>query len=637
MRIHELAKKLGIDSKELITKLQSLNFPVKNHMSSVDDETAEIIKHEITGLKEKEIEENVIEVDFPVSVKDLALKLGKKPSELLSDLLKEGKFLNINQNLNEELAAQIAYKYKINLKKKPTREEAILKTDSKSKEIKKRAPIVTLMGHIDHGKTSLLDYIRKSKIAEKESGGITQHIGAYQVTLPKGKITFLDTPGHETFTAMRARGANITDAVILVVASDEGVKPQTEEALDHAKAANVPILIAITKMDKPNANPDMVKQQLSKLGLAPEEWGGKTTAVGVSAKTGQGIDELLELILLQAELLELKADYGRPAVGVVVEARLSKGKGPLVAILVREGVLKLGDCCVCGHYYGKIKAMSDDKANNVIEAQPSSAVEVLGLNGVPNPGDQLFVVPDEKSAKEIVERRREEDAKLKLKAPAHFKLEDLFKKIKEEHLKQLKVILKADVGGTLEAVEDALKKISHEEVELVLTHRGVGAINASDILLAEVTDAIVVGFKVTIDTQARDLAKQKGIEIRVYQIVYELIDDIKAGLEGLLTPQVKKIFVGRARVKAVFKLSKSGIIAGSIIEKGKMQRNLTCQLTRESKIIFEGKIQSLKRFKDDVREVAEGVECGIGIGFDEIKEGDIIDAYSEELIARRLK
>ncbi|MCK9573315.1 MAG: translation initiation factor IF-2 [Candidatus Omnitrophica bacterium] len=635
MRIHELAKTLGIDSKELLVKLQSLNFPVKSHMSSVDDETAEIIKHEIAGLKEKEIEENVIEVDFPISVKDLALKLEKKPSELLSDLLKEGKFLNINQNLDEELAAQIAYKYKINLKKKPSREEVILNVESR--DLKKRAPIVTLMGHIDHGKTSLLDYIRKSKIAEKESGGITQHTGAYQVALPKGKITFLDTPGHETFTAMRARGANITDAVILVVASDEGVKPQTEEALDHAKAANVPILVAITKMDKPNANPDMVKQQLSKLGLAPEDWGGKTTTVGVSAKTGQGIDELLELILLQAELLELKADYGRPAVGVVVEARMSKGKGPLVAILVREGVLKLGDCCVCGRYWGKIKAMTDDKASSVIEAQPSSAVEVLGLNGVPNPGDQLFVAPDEKSAKEIVERRREEDAKLKLKAPAHFKLEDLFKKVKEEHLKQLKVILKADVGGTLEAVEEALKKISHEEVELVLTHRGVGAINASDILLAEVTDAIVVGFKVTIDIQARDLAKQKGIEVRVYQIVYELIDDIKAGLEGLLAPHVKKIFVGRARIKTVFKLSKSGIIAGSIIEKGKMQRNLTCQLTRESKIIFEGKIQSLKRFKDDVREVAEGVECGISIGFNEVKEGDIIDAYSEELVTRRLE
>jgi translation initiation factor IF-2 len=436
---------------------------------------------------------------------------------------------------------------------------------------------------------------------------------------------------------MRARGANITDAVILVVASDEGIKPQTEEALDHAKAANVPILVAITKMDKPNANPDMVKQQLSKLDLTPEDWGGKTTTVGVSAKTGQGVDELLDLILLQAELLELKADYERPAVGIVVEARLSKGKGPLVAVLVREGVLRTGDCCVCGHYWGKIKAMNDDRGNNVVEAHPSSPVEVLGLNGVPNPGDQLFVAPDEKSAKEIVERRREEDAKLKLKAPAHFKLEDLYKKIKEEHSKQLKVILKADVGGTLEAVDEALKKISHEEVELVLSHKGVGAINASDVLLAEVTDAIIVGFKVTIDAQARDLAKQKGIEIRVYQIVYELIDDIKAALEGLLAPQVKKIFVGRARVKAVFKLSKSGIIAGSIIEKGKMQRNLTCQLMRANKIIHEGKIQSLKRFKDDVREVAEGVECGIGIGYDEVQEGDYIDAYSEEFITRRLK
>jgi len=636
MRIHELAKELGIDSKELLAKLQSLNFPVKSHMSSVDDDTAEIIKNEVSDLKKKEIEENVIEVDFPISVKDLAIKLNKKPSELLSELLKEGKFLNINQNLDEKSAAEIAYKYKINLKKQPTQEEAIL-NKTESKNLKKRAPIVTLMGHIDHGKTSLLDYIRKSKIVEKESGGITQHIGAYQVNLPKGKITFLDTPGHETFTAMRARGANITDAVILVVASDEGIKPQTEEALDHAKAANVPILVAITKMDKPNANPDMVKQQLSKLDLTPEDWGGKTTTVGVSAKTGQGVDELLDLILLQAELLELKADYERPAVGIVVEARLSKGKGPLVAVLVREGVLRTGDCCVCGHYWGKIKAMNDDRGNNVVEAHPSSPVEVLGLNGVPNPGDQLFVAPDEKSAKEIVERRREEDAKLKLKAPAHFKLEDLYKKIKEEHSKQLKVILKADVGGTLEAVDEALKKISHEEVELVLSHKGVGAINASDVLLAEVTDAIIVGFKVTIDTQARDLAKQKGIEIRVYQIVYELIDDIKAALEGLLAPQVKKIFVGRARVKAVFKLSKSGIIAGSIIEKGKMQRNLTCQLMRANKIIHEGKIQSLKRFKDDVKEVAEGVECGIGIGYDEVQEGDYIDAYSEEFITRRLK
>jgi translation initiation factor IF-2 len=390
-------------------------------------------------------------------------------------------------------------------------------------------------------------------------------------------------------------------------------------------------------MDKANANPDMVKQQLSKAGLVPEDWGGKTTTIGVSAKTGAGIDELLELILLQAELLDLKADYTRPAVGVVVEARLSKGKGPLVDILVREGILKLGDYCVAGHFWGKIKAINDDRGGSVSEALPASAVEVVGLNGVPNPGDQLFVVPDEKAAKEIVEKRREVDANAKLKSPVHFKLEDLYKKVKEEQIKQLKIILKADVGGTLEAVEEALKKITHEEVSLVLTHRGVGSINASDILLAEITDAIIVGFKVTTEPQARDLAKQKGIEIRVYQIVYELLDDIKAAFEGMLAPHVKKIFLGRARVKAVFKLSKSGIIAGSIVEKGKIQRNFTCQVLRNNAPVFEGKIQSLKRFKDDVREVAEGVECGISVGFDEIKEGDIIDAYSEELVTRRLK
>ncbi|MDD5584143.1 MAG: translation initiation factor IF-2, partial [Candidatus Omnitrophica bacterium] len=493
MRIYELAKELGIDSKELIDKLHNLNFPVKNHMSAVDKETAEIIRQEIGALKKQEIEDNVIEVDFPVALKDLAVKLNKKPSEILGDLIKEGKFLTINQSLNEEAAKAIAYKYKVNLQKKPTMEESVLKAESK--DLRHRAPIVTLMGHIDHGKTSLLDCIRKSKIAEKETGGITQHIGAYQVNVPKGKITFLDTPGHETFTAMRSRGATATDIVILVVAADEGIKPQTEEALDHAKAAGVPIIVAINKIDKPTANADMVKQQLSKLGLLAEDWGGKTITVGVSAKTGVGIDELLDLILLQAEIMELKADYGRQAVGVVVEAKLSKGKGPLAAVLVQEGCLKTGACCVCGLYWGKIKAMYDDKGNLIAEAPPACPAEILGLNGVPNPGEQLLVVPDEKSAREIVEKRREEEAKKKLNSPVHFKLEDLYKKVKEEHIKQLKVILKADVGGTLEAVDAALMKFSGEEVELNVVHKGVGAINASDVLLAEVTDAVIVGFK----------------------------------------------------------------------------------------------------------------------------------------------
>ncbi|MFH1318248.1 MAG: translation initiation factor IF-2, partial [Candidatus Omnitrophota bacterium] len=494
-----------------------------------------------------------------------------------------------------------------------------------------------LMGHIDHGKTSILDYIRNSKITEKETGGITQHIGAYQVVLDKGKITFLDTPGHETFTAMRARGATITDIVIIVVAADEGIKPQTVEAIDHAKAAGVPIIVAINKIDAPNANPDMVKQQLSKVDLVPEDWGGKTITVLVSAKTGKGIDSLLELILLQAHIMELKADYDRAAVGVVVEARLSKGKGPLATILVREGKLRVGDWCVCGIYRGKIRAMYDDRGELVKEVYPTVPVEILALAGVPNPGDQLFVVPNEKSAKEIVEKRRDEEDIKRIVPSAHLKLEDLYKKVKEEDLRQLKVILKADVGGTLEAVGDALEKIPSEEVDLVIIHKGVGAVNSSDILLADVSDAIVVGFKVSVDPKARDLAKNKGIELRVYQIVYELIDDIRAALEGLLKPHIKKVFLGRARIKSVFKLSKSGIIAGSIIEKGKIIRGTACNLFRGNEVIFEGKVQSLKRFKEDVREVAQGTECGIGVGYNDIKEGDVLDVFTEEVITRRLK
>jgi translation initiation factor IF-2 len=640
MRIYELAKELGIDSKELIEKLKRLNFPVKSHMSSVDAETAEIIKHEIEELKKKEIEENVVEVDFPISVKDLAIKLNKKPSEVLQALIKEGKFYTINQNLSEEEARAIAYKYKVNLKRKPTKEEEILKVESK--DLRKRAPIVTLMGHIDHGKTSLLDYIRKSRITERETGGITQHIGAYQVSVDKAdsqlkKITFLDTPGHETFTAMRARGANITDIVVLVVAADEGVKPQTVEAVDHAKVAEVPIIVAINKIDKPNADIDMVKQQLSKIGLVPEDWGGKTTTIGVSAKTGEGVDELLELILLQAEIMDLKADYSRPAIGTVVEARLSKGKGPLATVLIKEGTLRIGDWCVCGLFLGRIRAMFDDRGNMIAEAPPSCPCEILGLNGVPNPGDQLLVVPDEKSAKEIIEKRKEEIEKKKLFRPSHMKLEDLYRKVKEKEIKQLKIILKADVGGTLEAVEQALGKISTEEVELAIVHKGVGSVNSSDVLLAEVSDAIIVGFKVAVDSKAREYARQKGIEIRLYQIVYELIDDIKSALEGMLAPKIRRVFLGRAKVKAVFKLSKAGIVAGCQVIKGKVIRGAFVQLLRDNEVIFEGKIQSLKRFKDDVRQVEEGLECGISIGFNNIKEGDVLDIFSEEVITRQLK
>ncbi|NQT28461.1 MAG: translation initiation factor IF-2, partial [Candidatus Omnitrophica bacterium] len=421
------------------------------------------------------------------------------------------------------------------------------------------------------------------------------------------------------------------------VAADEGIKPQTVEAIDHAKASGVPIIVAINKIDRPNANVDMIKQQLSKMDLVPEDWGGKTITANVSAKTGEGIDNLLDLIILQADVMELKADYQRPAIGVVVEARLSKGRGSLATILVKEGVLKTGDWCICGLCSGKIKAMHDDRANPLKEVLPAYPAEILGLNGVPNPGDQLLVVPDEKSAREIIGKRREEEEKKKLIPVVHLKLEDLYKKVTEEDLKQLKIVLKADVGGTLEAVEGALNKITTSEVELTIIHKGVGAVNSSDILLAEVTDAIVVGFKVSVDAKVRELARKKGIETRSYQIVYELIDDIKGAVEGLLTPQIKRTFLGRARIKTVFKLSRAGIIAGSIVEKGKIKRGAVCNLFRDNEVIFQGKVQTLKRFKDDVKEVAEGFECGIDIGYDKVKDNDVIDVFNEETIARKLK
>ncbi|MCM8774192.1 MAG: translation initiation factor IF-2, partial [Candidatus Omnitrophica bacterium] len=619
MRIHELAKSLNIDSKELIEKLKALNFPVKSHMSTVDEETAEIIRHEIEDLKKKEIESNVVEVEFPISVKDLAVKLNQKSSDILKFLLQQGKFYTINQNIDEDLARQIAYHYKVNLKRKPSYEEEIfsLKIDEKEKE--KRAPVVTLMGHIDHGKTSILDYIRKSKIAEQETGGITQHIGAYRVVLPKGSITFLDTPGHETFTAMRARGADITDIVVLVVAADEGIKPQTVEAIDHARQAKVPIIVAINKIDKENANIDLVKQQLSKYGLVPEDWGGNTITVGVSAKTGKGMDDLLDMILLQAELMDLKASYKASLIGVVIEAKLSKGRGPLATVLVQQGVLKKGDMCVCGLWWGKIRALYDDRGRLIEEALPSYPVEVIGLNGVPNPADKIFVVPDEKIARQIVEKKKEEERLKERKAPVHLKLEDLYKR-KQEGQKQLRIVLKADVGGSLEAIEEALKKLSTSEVEVQFIHLGVGAISFSDVLLAEVSDAVIVGFRVETDGQAKESAKSKGIEIRVYHIIYELIDDIKGAMEGLLAPQIRKVFLGRAKVKKVFKLSKDIVVAGCVVEKGKILRTGSIQLIRDNQQIFEGKITSLKRFKDDVREVNEGLECGISIGYSDIKE-----------------
>jgi translation initiation factor IF-2 len=494
------------------------------------------------------------------------------------------------------------------------------------------------MGHVDHGKTSLLDMIRKTKVVDKEAGGITQHIGAYEVVLPKGRVTFLDTPGHAAFTAMRARGANVTDVVVLVVAADDGIMPQTIEAIDHARAANVPIVVAINKIDKQNINLDKVKKQLAELNLMPEEWGGKTITVGVSAKTGQGIDELLEMLLLEAEMLELKANPDRLANGVVIEAELSKGKGPVARILVLNGTLRVGDNIIAGLNYGRVKAMLDDKGRRIGEALPARPVEILGLSGVPSAGEKFYVVNDEKKARDIVSARQAEAEKKKLASRGHkISLDELYNKIKEGEVKELKIILKTDVQGSLGAIKDSLEKLSTDEVKLSVIHGQVGDINESDIILASASDAVILGFHVDIIPSAKALAKQEGVDVRIYSIIYELVNDVQAAMEGMLEPILEEVFLGRAEVRQVFRVSKVGTVAGCFVSKGVIPRNANCRLVREKEIIFKGKVSSLKHLKDDVKEIKEGFECGIGLGFNDINKGDIIETVGIRKVARRLK
>ncbi|MFH1621607.1 MAG: translation initiation factor IF-2 [Candidatus Omnitrophota bacterium] len=582
-----------------------------------------------------------LELYIPITVKDLSIKIQEKSSVLIKYLIeKQRMFVTINQSLDEEIIKKTLYDFGFEYKKKATDEELLLQAHEKDKERKilPRPPVITLMGHVDHGKTSLLDAIRRSKIVDREHGGITQHIGAYEVETKKGKITFLDTPGHEAFTAMRSRGANITDIVILVVAADDGIMPQTIEAIDHAKAANVSIVVAINKIDKQGVDVDKVKRQLSQHDLTPEDWGGKTVVVGVSAKTGQGIDELLEMILLEAEMLELKSIYDNLASGVVIEAKLSKGQGPVVTVLVQSGTLKAGDNIICGVYTGKIKAMINDLGQRLDKVTPGVPAEILGFLGVPEAGEKFYVLTDEKKLKVIVEERQAQMRQKRLTPePKHISLEDLYAQIQKGEVKELNLILKADVQGSLEAIKESLAKLISQEVNLNILHSGSGPINSSDVILAEASNAIIIGFHIDADSKAKELADSKKVEIRTYRIIYELISEIKAALEGLLAPKIKKIFIGRAIVRKVFNLSKSGIVAGCIVQKGKIIRQATFALTRGEQVLHEGNISALKRFKDDVREVQEGFECGISLaGFTDYKEGDVIDAYSIEKIARTL-
>jgi translation initiation factor IF-2 len=639
MRVFELAKELGFGSKEFVEMIKGMGVEVKSHMSAIDADTAELIRQGMQEKKDDEIKENILEIDFPITVKDFAVKVGKKPSEIITLLMKKRLMVAINQNIPDEKAQELAYELGFTLAQKKAIEEVLEKVDIvESKDLKTRAPIVTIMGHIDHGKTTLVDYIRKSNVAAKESGGITQHISVYSVHTDKGMITFVDTPGHETFSQMRSRGANLTDIVILVVAGDDGFMPQTDEALSHAKAAGVPIIIAINKIDKENINIDKVKQQLAKRDMAPEDWGGKTICCPISGLKGTGVPHLLDMVLLQAEMMELKADYVRPAVGVVVESKISQGLGPVASVIVRQGVLKVGDMVVCGTSYGKVRTLRDDRGQQVREAVPSQAVEIVGLSGVASSGDTFIVVPGEKEASDIVSRRVDEAKSKETAAPKqHMRLEDLFTKIQAEEVKTLNVIIKADTFGTLEAIEGMLAKVNVKEVEINIMHKGVGAINMSDVTLAEASDAIIFGFKVAAEGQAGKYAQQNNLQIKTYQVIYELTLDLKAAIEGLLEPDIKRVFAARARVKQVFNLTKYGIIAGSYIEKGDVMRNQKCTITRGGKQIYEGKIDTLKRFKDDVREVKEGFECGIGTGFKEYQVGDIIETFNEQVTTKRIE
>lgn len=624
--------------QEAIEEIQTVTEQVKPEISApiqiipAEPEVKEV-KKQVPELKE-------LELEFPISVKDLAVKLQIKISRLIQELMRMNILATINQVLSEEHATMVCEKFGFRAKSAPDREEQLLwvhRQKGDPRHLKLRPPVVTLMGHVDHGKTSLLDIIRKTNIVNAEHGGITQHIGAYEVNLPKGKITFLDTPGHEAFTSMRSRGAHITDIVVLVVAADDGVMPQTIEAIDHARAAKVPIVVAINKIDRPQADIDRVKKQLQRLGLVPEDWQGQTITVGVSAKTGEGVDALLEMILLEAEMLDLKANYQKPASGVVIESRHDKNRGPLATLLIENGTLHLNDNLISGSNCGKVKAMFNDNGQNIKDAYPATAVEVMGFTVVPEVGEELFVFSDEKQARELVSLRQAKERQRRLQPVKRLSLEDLHSEIQEGKIKELKIIIKADVAGSLEVVRDSLEKLQIPEVNFQIMHAGIGSINTSDVMLAKVTDAFILGFNVQPDGRAKELIEKEGIETRTYNIIYELIQELKAALEGMLEPKIKKVFLGRAQVRKIFKVSKAGTVAGCLVNKGKILRSAPVNLIRNNQTIFEGKISNLKRYKDDAREVGEGFECGISLaGFQDYQEGDVIEAYEIQKISRKL-
>ncbi|MDI6717259.1 MAG: translation initiation factor IF-2 [Actinomycetota bacterium] len=597
----------------------------KKDRGAKPSKAAPVLEEEKPRTEEKP---RILEIPQAATVKEIAVIMGKEPNELIKMLLKLGELVTINQSLSQDvieiLADEMGYQVKI-----INPEEIVEEEENEEEEnLLPRPPVITVMGHVDHGKTSLLDSIRKTDVMSGEAGGITQHIGAYQVVLDGRKITFIDTPGHEAFTAMRARGAKVTDIAVLVVAADDGVMPQTVEAINHAKAANVPIIVAVNKIDKPEADPMRVRQELTNYGLVPEEWGGDTIFVDISAKKKINIEELLEMILLVAEVLELKANPNTAGRGICIETKLDRGRGPVATVLVNKGTMRVGDAVVAGTAYGKIRAMNDDKGHSVRTATPAQPVEIIGLSSLPQPGEEIKVVEDEKVARRIAEERSLKRRLIEQEQRRRVTLEDLFDRIQEGEVKELKLVIKADTQGSVEALKEALYKLSTDEVKLQVIHTGVGGISETDIMLAAASNAIVVGFNVRPDVNAVAMAAKESVDIRTYTVIYKAVEDISSALSGLLSPAIEEVDSGRCEVRATFRVPKVGVIAGCYVLNGEVDRNDRARLVRDGQIVYDGAIISLKRFKDDVKSVREGYECGIGLeNFQDIKEGDIIETY----------
>ena len=655
VRIYMLARKLGIPNKELLAKARELGIDVKSHSSSVDEETAHLLEQELGAppAKEEAVAEpeaepppqpggrKVLKLEFPIAVKDLAVHLGLKPNELIRKLMDQGIFATINKEIYRDTLEQAAPALGIELararsveKPHPAKKEIPKEVDEdREEDLCRRSPVVALLGHVDHGKTSLLDLIRKTRVTEKEAGGITQHIGAYRISVPGGAITFIDTPGHKAFTSMRARGANVTDIVVLVVAADDGVMPQTIESINHAKAASVPILVAVNKTDLPNASPGKVRKQLLDHGVMAEEYGGEVIACNVSAKTGEGIDHLLEMLLLQAEILELKSNPGRRAGGVVIEAKMSKAVGPEATLLVERGTLRRGAPIVAGRYWGKVKALFNDSGEKIGEAGPSVPVRVLGLSGVPEAGARFWETGSEKESKDASEELIAAEKEKQMAPTRRSSLEDIYKQITAGQVKDLRLIIKADVQGSIEALMKSIEELKSDKVEIDVIHKGIGDINESDVVLASASRAVVIGFHVKPDARAKEFSKREGVDVRLYEVIYTATDEIRKAMEGLLEPRYEEIETGKLEVKEVFRASNKARAAGCQVLQGKISLHSDVKLLRDGEVIRRGKVESLRRFKDEVKEVPVGQECGLRIsGVTDYAPGDTIIVFRVEKI-----